>query len=217
VIRVALIDGDVAIRAGRRLMIDSQVNLQLVYEESEAQVALEKVPELLVDVIVIDHRLKGFDGLQLAKKLVDAFSDKGEPTPTIVITGAYATPELVLAAIRCGASDVVTQDAPLAELLTAIKNSESSKHLADFSTLAEVLNHSNYAPQPDPLFILRRSQLGELEKLVLQKLDEGLVLAQVSKEINLSDDEFRDLLLRIQIQLHVATQEQLLLALHDGR
>ena len=75
-LRVALVDGDIAIRAGRRLMIDSQPNLLLVFEESQAQIALEKIPNLLVDVIVIDHRLKGFDGIELARRLVDAYSEK---------------------------------------------------------------------------------------------------------------------------------------------
>ena len=128
-LRIALVDGDLAIRAGRRLMIDAQPNLLLVYEEADAQVALEKIPDLLVDVLVIDHRLKGFDGLELARKLVDSFSDKGELCPTIIITGTYATPELVLAAIRTGATDVVTQDAPMSELLTAINNAQQPKSL----------------------------------------------------------------------------------------
>lgn len=198
-------------------MIDSQENLQLVYEESEAKIALEKVPELLLDVLVIDHKLKGFDGLELAARLVDAFSEKRESCPTIIITGSYATPELVLAAIRCGASDVVTQDAPLAELLTAINNSSHSARLADFADFEDVLKNSNYRPKPDPLFILRRSQLNDLEKSFLHLLDEGLGLKDVAKALNLADDEFQELLSRIQIQLHVATQEQLLLALHDAK
>lgn len=216
-LRIALIDGDIAIRAGRRLMIEAQTNLQLVYEESEAQAALEKIPELLVDVIVVDHRLQGFDGVELTQKLVDAFSNKGELCPTVIITGSYATPELVLAAIRSGASDVVTQDAPLSELLTAINNASQSRSLANFSDFEAILNSAEYQPKPDPLFVLRRSQLNENEKNLMQRLDQGSTFAELRHSLGLGESDFRQLIESMQIQLHMATSEQLLLALHDAR
>lgn len=216
-LRVALVDGDIAIRAGRRLMIDSQPNLLLVFEESEAQIALEKIPNLLVDVIVIDHRLKGFDGIELARRLVDAYSEKGECCPTLVITGTYATPELVIAAIRSGASDVVTQDAPMSELLTAINNAGEAKKFADFSSLEAVLDQAEYRPSPDPLFVLRRSQLSDHLKAVLDRLDSGLSAEEISKELRFSMVDFESQLSELLVELHFATQEQLYLALHDSR
>ncbi|MEY4320773.1 MAG: hypothetical protein RLZZ471_714 [Actinomycetota bacterium] len=216
-LRIALIDGDVAIRAGRRLMIDSQANLQLVYEESEALVALEKIPELLVDVIVIDHRLQGLNGIELAQRLVDAFSEKGELCPTIIVTGSYATPELVLAAIRSGASDVVTQDAPLSELLTAINNAAQARSLANFADIQEILESADYRPKPDPLFVLRISQLQETEKDLLQLVEDGSTFVEAKDELDLAEIDFQKLIEQVQIKLHMATTEQLLLALHDAR
>lgn len=214
-IRIALIDGDAAIRAGRRLMIDSQPNMQLVFEESEAQHALGKTPELLVDVIVIDHRLKGFDGLELTRLLVDAYSLKGELCPTVIITGAYATPELVIAALRCGAADVVTQDAPMSELLTAINNAKKPKAFDNFANLEDVLNQADYRPLPDPLFVLRRSQLNDELTNILDLLENGLSLKQVERKLAVFD--FQELVNKLLIQLHFATIEQLYLALHDNR
>lgn len=216
-LRVALVDGDLAIRAGRRLMIDAQPNLLLVYEEADAQLALEKIPDLLVDVLVIDHRLKGFDGLELARKLVDSFSEKGDLCPTIIITGTYATPELVLAAIRIGATDVVTQDAPMSELLTAINNAQQPKSFAEFSDFEDVLRSANYIPQPDPLFVLRRSQLDDFEKNLLERLDRGSNFSELHEALAITDSDFWSVVERLLIRLHLATTEQLLIALHDAR
>lgn len=216
-LRIALIDGDAAIRAGRKLMIDAQHNLQLIYEESDAEIALSKVPELLVDVAVIDHRLKGFDGIELTRRLVTAFSEKKEKCPSFIITGTYATPELVLAAIRCGASDVVTQDAPMSELLTAINNSANEVLYPDFSSFDDVLSHADYQPKPDPLVILRRSQLSQEQKEFLDLLDQGLSLAEVQTSRRLQYNDFKVLLESILLDLHLATVEQLYLALHDSR
>jgi len=216
VLRVALIDGDPNIRAGRRLMIDSQENFHLVYEESDAEVALHRIPELLIDVLVIDHRLKGFDGLQLANQLVEAYSLKHELCPSIIITGTYATPELVLAAIRCGASDVVTQDAPMSELLRAMNNTQASELLADFSSFDAVLNHADYSPKPDPLFLLRRSQLIGEQKSFLDLIEAAKSLEVARSRTDLNRFDFRRLLNELLVSLHLATPEQLYLALHDA-
>lgn len=216
-LRVALVDGDIAIRAGRRLMIDVQANLKLIFEEADAQVALTKIPDLLVDVIVIDQRLKGFDGLELSRRLVDAYSDAGESCPSIIITGAYATPELVISAIRSGASDVVTQDAPMSELLTSINNAGDSMSYADFSSFDEVLNHAEYRPSPDPLFVLRRSQLTSHFKDILELLDAGRNLEQVATVLKISKEALAESMIQLLVHLHFATFEQLYLALHDAR
>lgn len=216
-LRIALIDGDAAIRAGRKLMIDAQPNMQLIFDEADAQVALAKMPELLMDVAIIDHRLKGFDGIELTRRLVSAFSGKNERCPSIIITGTYATPELVIAAMRAGASDVVTQDAPMSELLIAIKNSKAEILYPDFTALEDVLNHVSYVPQPDPLVVLRRSRLDDLQNEFLDLLDQGMTLMEIRESLNLQDQEFKELLDRILIDMHLATIEQLYLVLHDSR
>lgn len=120
-IRIGLIDGDKVIRAGRRMMIESQPGLQIVYEESDAEAALEKIPELLVDVLIIDHRLRGFDGVELTRKLSSIYQSRGECLPKVIITGPYQTDELSAAAAEVGASSVITQEQPLAKLLEQIK------------------------------------------------------------------------------------------------
>jgi DNA-binding NarL/FixJ family response regulator len=217
VLRLALVDGDPAIRAGRRLMIEAQENLHLVYEESDAEVALARIPELLIDVLVIDHRLKGFNGLELASALVEAYSKKHELCPTIIMTGTYTTPELVMASIRCGASDVVTQDAPMSELLRAINNAKSTMTLPDFTSFDEVLNHADYVPKPDPIFLLRRSQLDDEQKIFLEELDSQKTMEQVRIEMGVTQSAFQEKLNLLLVALHLATAEQLYLALHDSK
>ncbi len=216
-LRIALIDGDIANRAGRRLMIESQPQFHLIYEESDALLALQKIPDLLVDVVVIDHRLKGFDGLQLTGQLVSVFSEKNEICPPMIVTGTYATPELVLAAIRAGATDVVTQDAPMAELLQAIQNASNQNAVPDFSSFDEVLNHSDYRPIPDPVFILRLSQLTDEQKEFLNAIGSNKSLEMVRRNLGYEQSRFKEQLESLLIALHFATPEQLYLALHDAK
>ncbi|MEY3129410.1 MAG: hypothetical protein RL405_730, partial [Actinomycetota bacterium] len=58
--------------------------MKVVYEESIAAKALEVLPELLVDVVVIDHRLQGMDGVSLSKQLIARLSASEQRLPTIV-------------------------------------------------------------------------------------------------------------------------------------
>ena len=215
-LRIGLIDGDPAIRAGRSLMINAQEAMHLVYEEASAVAALERIPDLLVDVLVIDHRLQGFDGVELARRLVDVYSERGELCPAIVITGPYATPDLVMSAIRCGATDVVTQDAPMSELLTAIKNAGEPRKLADFSGFDLILSSADYVPKVDPLFVLRRSQLRDEQARVLGVISNCNSLIEANSILGMDRDSFTDVLNEILIALHFATYEQLYLALHDS-
>ena len=109
-LRIGLLDGDEGIREGRRLVLDSQADFRVVYDEENALAALERIPDLLIDVLVVDHRLKGLDGIEFSRRLVETLTSAEHPVPKIVMTGPYYTRELEIAAIRSGASAVVTQD-----------------------------------------------------------------------------------------------------------
>jgi DNA-binding NarL/FixJ family response regulator len=88
-LRIGLIDGDEDIRFGRRQVIDSQLDLKVVLEDGEFASSLERVPDALIDVIVIDHRLRGGDGISLSTKLIQRFLADGSKLPAIIMTGSY--------------------------------------------------------------------------------------------------------------------------------
>lgn len=215
-LRIALVDGDVAIRAGRKMMIESRPDFQLVYEESDARIALEKIPDLLVDALVIDHRLKGFNGLELTSKLVVRFSEKHELCPPVIITGTYATSELVLSALRCGASDVITQDAPMAELLRSLENLTKPDSNLDFTSLADILNHADYRAMPNPMFMLHKGQLNSADAQLLEAFGSGKSLDGIRLSLGIDENAIRIRLNQLLINLRMATPEQLYLAMHDA-
>lgn len=216
-LRIALVDGDLASRAGRRLMIDSQSNFQLVFEESDAKSALERIPELLVDVIVIDQRLKGFDGLQLCRGLVDAFCEKGEICPPLVVTGPYETSELLLAALRSGVSAVATQDSPMHELLSAINWSGESGIGDSYSKFSGLLVEQSQDSVPDSKFLMHRGLLGESQRQILNHLESGASVKDIQTKYGMSDSDFDNALRSLLIALRMATIDQLVLAVREAK
>jgi DNA-binding NarL/FixJ family response regulator len=214
--RIALINGDAAIRAGKRLLIDSQEDMKVVYEESIAAKALEVLPELLVDVVVIDHRLQGMDGVSLSKQLIARLSASEQRLPTIVITGAYFTSELLMASIRAGATELVTQDASSADLLDAIRKSRRSMVDVKLKPFADFLDTTAYEPVVAVDYLLNLAQLSTEEKELVDALALAEDLDEIAKHLGLSRSRIRELLENTMRTFGCATIEQLYLVIRDS-
>ncbi len=214
--RVALIDGDAAIRAGRRLLLDSQDDMHVVYEESVAAKALEKVPDLLVDVIVIDHRLQGMDGVSLAKELVARISAQAQIIPAVVITGSYYTFELLMASIRAGATELVTQDSPASELLEAIRKSRRSLVDVKLGPFAAFLDANEYSPEVSPNYLMALAALNAEQLELVDWLSLGHDIEQLAQNLDLSRTRVRELLESTMRAFGCATIEQLYLVIRDS-
>jgi DNA-binding NarL/FixJ family response regulator len=214
--RIALINGDEAIRAGKRLLIDSQEDMKVVYEESIAAKALEVLPELLVDVVVIDHRLQGMDGVSLSKQLIARLSASEQRLPTIVITGAYFTSELLMASIRAGATELVTQDASSADLLDAIRKSRRSMVDVKLKPFADFLDTTDYLPVVAVDYLLNLAQLSAEEKELVEALALAEDLDEIAKHLGLSRSRIRELLEKTMRTFGCATIEQLYLVIRDS-
>jgi len=214
--RIALINGDAAIRAGKRLLIDSQEDMKVVYEESIAAKALEVLPELLVDVVVIDHRLQGMDGVSLSKQLIARLSASEQRLPTIVITGAYFTSELLMASIRAGATELVTQDASSADLLDAIRKSRRNMVDVKLKPFADFLDTTAYEPVVAVDYLLNLAQLSAEEKEMVEALALAEDLDEIAKNLGLSRSRIRELLENTMRTFGCATIEQLYLVIRDS-
>jgi len=214
--RIALVNGDAAIRAGKRLLIDSQADMKVVYEESIAAKALEVLPELLVDVVVIDHRLQGMDGVSLSKQLIARLSASEQRLPTIVITGAYFTSELLMASIRAGATELVTQDASSADLLDAIRKSRRNMVDVKLKPFADFLDTTDYVPVVAVDYLLNLAQLSAEEKELVEALALAEDLDEIAKHLGLSRSRVRELLEKTMRTFGCATIEQLYLVIRDS-
>lgn len=214
--RIALVDGDAAIRSGRRLLLDSQQDMQVVYEESQAAVALETLPDLLVDAIIIDHRLQGIDGVTLAKDLVARMSAQEQVIPAIIITGSYFTFELLMASIRAGATELVTQDSPASNLLEAIRKSRRAMADVKLKPFADFLDANDYEPVASADYLLKLSRLDAEEREIVEALSDARELESLTANLGLSRGRVRELLESTMRIFECATIEQLYLLIRDS-
>lgn len=215
-LRIGLIDGDEDIRYGRRQIIDSQADLKVVLEDGNFQSALERVPEALVDVIVIDHRLRGGDGLSLAQALIEKYLAENAKIPAIIVTGPYYSDELKLSAMRAGASELVTQDAKPTDLLRAIRSGATKEDQPDYEELRAFLDRVGHAKVSSPEFLMKLGDLNQKEKWVLDLFASGTSQDQVAVELDAPKYRVRQILQSAQRKCGFATLSQLFLALYEA-
>jgi DNA-binding NarL/FixJ family response regulator len=190
--------------------------MKVVYEESIAAKALEVLPELLVDVVVIDHRLQGMDGVSLSNQLIARLSASEQRLPTIVITGAYFTSELLMASIRAGATELVTQDASSADLLDAIRKSRRNMVDVKLKPFADFLDTTAYEPVVAVDYLLNLARLSAEEKELVDAVALAEDLDEIAKHLGLSRSRIRELLENTMRTFGCATIEQLYLAIRDS-
>lgn len=213
-LRIALIDSDPNIRHGRRLLIDSQPDLRVVFEDDSATTTIQRLPEALVDVVVLDHRIKGLDGIEVAKALIRAFLADEAKVPKIIMTGPYFSPELQIASIAAGATDLVTQDSGPEELLKSIRSTAAKDDEPDFRELAAFLEAAMYISIDVPDLLVRLGQLSDRDLGVLEQFEFGKTDDEIAEQLFLAKYRVRQILNNVVAKAGFATRTQLFLALH---
>jgi len=118
VIRVFLVDDQALVRAGFRLVIDSQPDMTVVGEAGDGRDALEALGVTSADVVLMDVRMPELDGVAATAHLVER---DGDAAPRVVMLTTFDLDEYVFSAIRAGASGFLLKDAEPEELLAAIR------------------------------------------------------------------------------------------------
>ena len=219
VLRIGLIDADADIRFGRRMVIDSQADCKVVFEEESAADALVRAPEALIDVLVIDHRVRGLDGIALVEKLIPLYHEANSDVPAIILTGPYFSYELLLASIAAGASDLVTLDSESGELLKAIRSCGASEDVIDFDSLRSLVNRTKGVEFDVPDILVKLGTLDDKEAAILEQFKAGLDDDAIARSIDIPKYRVRQAMKLILAKCSLATRAQLFLAINaaDGK
>ena len=119
-IRIGLVEGNNLVRSGRAMVISSQSDLKLVFEESDPQKALIRAPEYLVDVLVVSQNQHGFSGTSYVSELVGVLKSRGN-TAEVLVTTPFFSDQLRWNALLSGAADLLSLETAAAEFLDTIR------------------------------------------------------------------------------------------------
>ena len=117
-IRVVLADDQGLVRAGFRALLDAQDDIEVVGEAVDGEAAARLAAELRPDIVLMDIRMPGMDGLAATRRIAD---DERSASVRVVILTTFGLDEYVFEAIRSGASGFLVKDTEPEELVQAVR------------------------------------------------------------------------------------------------
>ena len=115
-IGVLVVENEAIVRHGLRRLLEFEPEIRVLGEARDGDEALSRVRELLPDVVLLDLRMPKRDGIGV----LEALAEDGPRVPCLVLT-TFDDPELLLRAVRAGATGYLLKDAPLEQLVLAIR------------------------------------------------------------------------------------------------
>ena len=217
ILRVGICNPNSSIRFGKSMLINSQQDMQVVFEASSSDEVLAAIENLTLDVLIIDHRLSGNDGTWLVRTINKEFFDREEWPPTMIVTAPFFAVDLDIAVMRAGAADFVVEESGAEQLLAAIRNSSLVDQSLDISALNQLFEGVALAKSNDAQFNLAIETLEPNALAVLEAFASGLDDKQIAESLSFSVIRVRQLFRRILIHFAFATRAQLALALYDSQ
>ena len=207
-IRVGLVDGDLEMRAGRRLMLDATRETTVVFEENSIATVLEKFDDYLIDVLVVDQRLRSMSGIDLIAALSRIKLETGNLTK-LLLTAPYGSSKLTISALKSGASAVVTQDQPAVALIERIKKLHAGRSQFSLEDISQALTQQPGPHLPDHAYEVFMDNLSIEDREIINGVIAGETIQAVAKQRDLAAYRVRKVVEGALQQLQVCTLEQL--------
>ena len=181
-IRVALVDDQHLIRAGFRMVVESQPDMEVVAEAGDGDTAVAALAALdpPADVVLMDVRMPGTDGLAACAAITAS-----SPSRVIILT-TFDLDEYVVSAIKAGASGFLLKDAPPEDLLAAIRTVHAGDAVIAPSSTKRLLARLA-ATLPEPTDGAGLEDLTEREREVLTLMARGLSNLEICDALFLAE------------------------------
>jgi DNA-binding NarL/FixJ family response regulator len=179
-IRVLVADDQSMVRAGFRMLLSREDDIEVVAEASNGLEAVEKAARFNPSVVLMDIRMPELDGLEASRRILAA-----DDSARILILTTFDLDEYVYEALRAGASGFVLKDDPPEQLLDAIRIVAGGDALLSPAITKRVIKRFTRMPQATPPKQLE--ELTERELEVFRLIARGLSNAEIGEQLYISD------------------------------
>jgi DNA-binding NarL/FixJ family response regulator len=177
---VLVVDDQSMVRAGFRMLLAGEDDIDVVAEASNGREAVEKAARFKPAVVLMDIRMPELDGLQATREILAA-----NPDARILILTTFDLDEYIYEALRAGASGFVLKDDPPESLIAAIRTVAAGDALLSPSITSQVISQFARLPEPAPPKELEELTARELE--VLRLVASGRSNPEVAAALVLSE------------------------------
>jgi DNA-binding NarL/FixJ family response regulator len=183
-LRVLIVDDQALVRAGFRMILDAEVDIEVAGEAADGDEAVSEAERLQPDVVLMDVRMPQVDGIEATRRLLSG--DRSE-TKVVMLT-TFDMDEYVYDALRAGASGFLLKDVPPEQLVAGIRAVAQGDALLAPSITRRVIEE--FVRRPPSSVRTMPPEVAELtarELEVLKLLARGLSNAEIAKELFVSE------------------------------
>jgi DNA-binding NarL/FixJ family response regulator len=213
VIRVLLADDQALIRAGFRVLLEAADGLEVVGEAADGAQAVELGRSERADVILMDIRMPGVDGLEATRRIA---ADDDLAGVKVIILTTFESDEYVYQAIRAGASGFLVKDAEPAELIQAVRVVARGDALLSPGVTRRLITDLARAPERRPAAGPLLQELTAREREVLTLVAAGLSNDEIAARLYLSPLTSKTHVSRIMTKLGARDRAQLVVAAYES-
>jgi DNA-binding NarL/FixJ family response regulator len=214
VIRILLVDDQSLLRMGFRLILEAESDMEVVGEAADGTTGISMTAALHPDVVLMDVRMPGIDGIQATEAIVAA-----DPGSRVLILTTFDLDQYVFAGLRAGASGFLLKDAPANELLTAIRTVAGGEAVLAPTATRRLIDQ--FVPlMPEPEREQRRDalldELTDRERSVFAQMAAGRSNREIAGDLHLSEGTVKVHVGRILAKLQLRDRVQAVVMAYES-
>ncbi|MED7923590.1 response regulator transcription factor [Nonomuraea sp. LP-02] len=187
-IRVLLVDDQPLLRTGFRLILEAEPDLTVVGQAGDGKAAMEQTRALLPDVVLMDIRMPGVDGIEATRRIVREAAPSAH-VPKVLVLTTFDLDEYIVEALRAGASGFLLKDVPPDELVQAIRVVAAGEAIVAPSVTRRLLDRfaARLPSAYEQAAPARLDRLTERELEVLRLIAKGMSNAEIAAKLVVSE------------------------------
>ena len=180
-IRVVVADDEALVRAGFRAILESAGGIDVVGEAADGQAAVDLARALAPDLVLMDIRMGGVDGLEATRRLL-----RDPRPPQVLMLTTFGLDEYVYEAMKGGAAGFLLKDVPREQLVNAVRAVAAGETLVAPAIIRRLVDEFVRRPPPGTRHPPALNALSQREVQVLELVAKGLSNAEVADRLFLS-------------------------------
>ena len=214
-VSVLIADDQAMVRAGFAAILDAQPDIEVVGQASDGEEAVALSHRLRPDLVLMDVRMPGMNGLEATRLLMDPPA-RIEHRPRVVILTTFDIDEYVHDALAAGASGFLLKDAPPADLVQAVRVVAAGDALLAPSVTRRLLERFSEQRPPSDRHALRLAGLTEREREILERIAHGRSNAEIAGELFIAEQTVKTHVTRIFAKLGLRDRVQAVILAYDA-